>query len=175
MANPTSSIESHPQRQRIIEAIAAGRPYREICAWSNPPVTTGALSRFKSRAIAVTDQAVIAAKAMIANNDSGLTTVNSEAVTRASLAVAVDPFVGELLRKSTRRERWISDAEGKADGMDHRALAAYDRNGTADLELHARLTGRLDSGNTTTNNTLLVMMPAAIPHQSPVIDIEPGE
>jgi hypothetical protein len=176
MARPISSLESHPQRQRIIDAIVAGRPYREIAAWSSPAVTTAAISRFKSRAIAVTDQAVIAAKAAFANNDKQLQGADTKAVTRAALAVAVDPFVAALVKKDSRRERWIADAEAKPDGMDHRALAAYDRNGTVDLELHARLTGRLEQ--TGPNIAIQIVCPAPELPDEPageVIDILPGK
>lgn len=149
MARPVSSLESHPQRQKIIDAIAAGIPYRDISSWTQPPVTPMALSRYKRSAVDTLIRNVTSAKAAIANNDSDLTVVNNEAVTRAALSVASDPFLLAAQKQSDRRGRWIREIEDAGDytdsGPDYATLAKLDRNDLTALELHARLAGRLDA------------------------------
>lgn len=151
MAKPVSSLESHPQRHRIIEAIAANRPLTEVSAWTDPPVSRAALNRFKSRAIAEHNERIIAAKKAIANSDNELGRAEHGAVQRAALAVAVDPFLQSVMRQTERRGRWMRDIEeqGEVDperGPDYKTLAVLDRNDQSGLELHAKLAGRLDAG-----------------------------
>lgn len=163
MANTISTLETHPQRLRIIEAIVAGRPYSEIEAWSNPPVNRGALSRFKRRAIAVQDQAVKDAKIAIANNDKGLDAADLPAVQRLALSAAADPFILRALKSDARRESWMVKAENKED---YRTLASLDRNDLTSQEFQARLAGRLESVAPQTN--IMIVVPAGLAHGSEI-------
>jgi hypothetical protein len=165
-----------------VDAILAGQPYRDIEAWAVPAVTRGSLSRFKLAALANTRAAITAAKTAIAINDTGLAPAVTNGVTKAVLAAAADPFIGEIFERKARRERWIHAAEGKlADPAstvdpDHKALAAHDRNGGQDLELHARFANRLDSGGP--NIAIQIVCPAPELPDEPagdVIDILPGK
>jgi hypothetical protein len=47
MARP-STIESHPQKKRIIQALLDGQSVRNIAAWTKPPVSYLAIQRYKS-------------------------------------------------------------------------------------------------------------------------------
>lgn len=143
MARPMSTIETHPQRQRIVESICAGSTLREIAAWTNPRVTPMALSRFKAKAMAITDNAVAAVKTAIALNKNDLTQVDPKLVTKAALAVAVDPFLSRVAHLDAERERLKRVAEGNNNLG---AWSALDGNDLRALELHAKLAGRLDAG-----------------------------
>jgi hypothetical protein len=43
-----SSIDNHPQRSQIIDAILAGRPVREIASWTRPPMSAMAVQRYRA-------------------------------------------------------------------------------------------------------------------------------
>lgn len=43
-----SVIDSHPQKQKIIDAILAGETVRKIAAWAKPPVSFNAIQRYKA-------------------------------------------------------------------------------------------------------------------------------
>lgn len=170
MAKPVSTLEQHPQRLRIIEAISAGRPYSEIEAWSNPPVNRGALSRFKRRAIAVQDQAVKDAKRAIANNDKGINPADLPAVQRLALNSAADPFILRALKSDARRDAWMAKAETDED---YRVLASLDRNDLTSQEFQARLAGRLETTAPQSNIMIVIPHGSAVQadHEPVTIDI----
>jgi hypothetical protein len=124
-----------------------------------------ALSRYKSRAMAITDAAVIAAKKAISNIDKEIRPADSLAVTKAALTVATDPFLAHAMRTTARRERWIERAETSEGGPDFRTLASLDRNDLTALELHAKLAGRLDSPSGNQTNITIVCPAVAAPEQ----------
>lgn len=85
-------------------------------------------------------------------------------------------LLARIQKHSLRRERWISDAENQvlrdADGLpmagpdgkvltslDHRALAAHDRNHQSAMELEGRLTGALLEQSNQANVQLAIYMP----------------
>lgn len=143
MARSTSSIETHPQRQRIVESICAGQTLREIASWTNPPVSQMAISRFKSRAMVLTAKALNQATSSISKQGDSVTEQGVQAVTRAALAVAVDPFLSRVAHLDAERERLKRVAEGNNNLG---AWSALDGNDLRALELHAKLAGRLDAG-----------------------------
>ena len=158
MANPISSLESHPQRDRIVDAIVAGRSLNEIVKWASPAVTAMALSRYKRKALAVTQRHISQAQTAILNNDNGLTEVDAKAVMRATLAASVDPFIARALAQDRRRASWMDDLEQQPEAVDYRTLAALDRNDIAAQEYHAKLAGRLQDASSTTQ--VMIVCPA---------------
>lgn len=169
MARPVSSLESHRQRQQIIDALVADTPYRQISAWTDPPVTIATLSRYKQHAVAVTREAVIAAKRAIANSDNGLDGVSTQAVTKAVMTVAADPFLSAVADLKADRARIKGKAE---DAGDLRTWVAADRNDLTALELHARLANRLDTQAPATN--IMIVCPAGA-QTAPAVAIEPDD
>lgn len=163
MAKPSSSIESHPQRKKIIDALVSGTSYRDITAWTDPPVTPMALSRYKRSSVDALLRHVTEAKSSMVNTNTGEAEINSEAVTRVALATASDPFLLAATKQMARRERWMRDIEDAGDysdsGPDFATLAKLDRNDQTGLELHARLAGRLDSGAVNQTNIMIVCGP----------------
>lgn len=170
----SSSIKGHRQEQRIIDALAAGTPYRDIASWTDPPVTPMALSRYKRSAVDALLRRVTEANAAVANNDTNLTTVNSNAVTQVALAQASDPFLLAAQKQTDRRGRWIREIENAGDytdsGPDYATLAKLDRNDQTGLELHARLAGRLDAPGANQTN-IMIVCPAT--QQAPSVTLEP--
>lgn len=177
MARTVSTLEAHPQRQKIIEALVADTPYRKIAAWTDPPVTIATLSRYKQSAVATIRQSVIDAKKAIANRDKDLPESFESAVTRAALTVAVDPFLSRVAHLDAERARVKQVAE---ESKNLGAWSALDGNDLRALELHAKLAGRLDSG---THIQVSVVVPgqpgaSAAPAVSEddvtIIDIQPA-
>ena len=168
MARPVSSLESHPQRQRIINAILAGSSLRQIAAWAEPKVTESAICRWKQKAAATfrNTRAEIADAVTnsLAYNDANTPIApNSEvirAATQAALVAASDPFLLAAEKQAKRRSRWMDEIETAGDysdnGPDYATLAKLDRNDQTGLELHARLAGRLDTGTHNTVNVAIV-------------------
>jgi hypothetical protein len=173
MARPVSSLESHPQVNQIIDAIVAKTPYRLVAAQADPPVSTAAISRFASRIKSRTADTISQAKRAIANIDKGVTPEVEQAVTRAALTAAVDPFVARAMRSDERRERWMAAVEADAD---YRTLATLDRNDLAAQEYQARLAHRLDGSSTSlTVNVVCPAAPTVTPDEAVTIDITAGE
>lgn len=172
MARPVSSLESHPQRQKIVEAIVAETPYRLVSAWTNPKVSPAAISRFASRIKSRTADTIHQAKVAIANIDKGVTPELEQAVTRAALTAAADPFVARILKHQATVDAEIGTAAGDARGI--AALVSTDLKG---LELHARLTGRLEtrSDAPTTNLHVYLGIPRLDPGRSVPQQLGPAD
>lgn len=45
---PRNSIEEHPQRKKIVDAIVAGQSVRDISKWTNPRVSHSVVHRYKA-------------------------------------------------------------------------------------------------------------------------------
>lgn len=175
----TSTLETHPQRKAIIDALAAGQPFRTIARWTNPPVTPNVLSRYKRRALDTLHSNVKRAKAAIANNGNELQPVGTNEIEKAALAIAADPFLARIARMQNEQDEMAELARSKED---IRAWAAVDGNRMKALEFHARLAGRIDqppAGNVTNVQVIclpsvpgLSVQPGTSPVQGDVIDVE---
>ncbi len=173
MARPVSTLESHPQRSRIVEAIASGRAMTEISSWTDPPISRVALQRFKSRAIAEHDARVIAAKKAIANTNNHIEGVALEAVHKAALGIAADPFLSRVYELRADRQS-VKDACLQAtETPDLSTWAKLDGNDLKELELHARLAGRLDSAGAQVN--VQIVIPATREPQATAIGEDEGD
>lgn len=172
MAKPISQVESHIQRQRIIEAIASNRPLTEIAAWTDPPLSRAILNRFKSRAIAIHDENFRAAKRAIATQCSDQPSNSNQAIQKMALALAIDPFTQRCVQHQETIDAALVKAKA-GEGRDTIAtLIGVDLRG---LELYAKLAGRLDAG---THIQVSVVVPgtASTPAEPEgmVIDIKAG-
>ncbi len=170
-----NSIESHPQRQKIIDALAIGTPYRDIEKWASPAVTRTSLSRFK---IAINDKLRSAAqtidKAIPLLNQSVTdvgtsngTIVPNGALNRAVMVAATDPFLQSARRTLDRHERWIGELEdAKGKDRNWQALAQVDRNNLAAQEYAAKLSGRMSTGDSV---NVQIVIPATREPQATLI------
>ncbi len=153
-------IDHHPQRQQIIEGILSGESLRHIATRINPTIHHATLGRFRLKLLQTATKP-LTQNHPISHSFKDLVTVatGDDGDMRAAerLAMGLRGELSTLVRaKLSRRERWIKDAEGRPildedarpiireDGipitqMDHKALAAHDRNETADLDVLGKL------------------------------------
>ncbi len=174
MARSVSILESHPQRQKIINALVAGSTLAQIVAWAVPKVTESAICRWRQKISRESASTIQSAQDILSTKDSPSDELLGGIATRVAMAVAVDPFL--LAVQELRQDR--ARIKGKAeDTGDLRTWVAADRNDLTSLELHAKLAGRLDAGPSHTN--IMIVCPAApefrsVPSETGVtIDIDP--
>ncbi len=162
------SIDSHPQRQKIIDALVAEQPYRDIAIWTVPPVSTAALFRFKRKALA--ELAGIPKRSETAPiYDSGGANVTGS-VSRTALTAQSSPFRSRLEQMWGRAERSMDRAETAVRvtmdkesgeylvaGQDVAAIAPLMAQAHKNLELLGRATGELASTEQNVTNVMVVM------------------
>ena len=194
------TAETHPQRSKIVEMIADTQNRwtdRAIAATLDPPLHYSTISRFRRKLLTSatthlrgrTDK-VRALKDLAAIAKGETTNGDLIADARARLQQKV-------LEASNRRQSWLSAAESipvfDKDGLpvidpttgkqmvtlDHRALAAHDRNNISATELEAKLAGILrEEQKTATVNAVIVLpgnAPTAVAPEAqpePAIDVE---
>ena len=167
-----SEIANHPQRQKIIDAILAGQPYRDITAWTVPPVGRGVLSRFKASSFGAIRAKVREAQASLSIYDSGPRDSVPQSVTRAAMAAVSDPFMLRVLNQDKRRASWMDDLEQAPEASDYRTLAQLDRNDLVAQEYLAKLAGRLDNTASQVNVTIVQAQPSQAPAPDDVLTID---
>lgn len=175
-----STIEDHPQRKAIVDALLAGESIRRIASRISPPVSPAAVQRYRASIVAPAIRKVQAkllevnatqqvngkpVTAPVLQNRLESNAQGHEARIEAARSAVADPLLERLRIKNQRRERWFGFAEEKQDA---RGLAALDTCETRDLELEARLTGRLDTAPVNvTNNFMIMPMPGQEPRALP--------
>ncbi len=147
-----SAIASHPQKQKIIDAIIAGQPYRDITAWTVPPVGRGVLSRFKASSLGS-----IRAKITEAQNSRSIYGGQSgeivpSSVQRAAMQTQASPFRPRIDQLWAVAERSLVRAESADDvGQVAPLINAAMRT----VEVLGRATGELQAGDTNTLNVMV--------------------
>lgn len=155
-----SVIDLHPQRQEIIEGILAGKSVRLLARTAVPPIGHSTLAVYRQTLLARAAKSLRPKefglnilKDTIQSADPDKMDISPAQRLAEGLRVEIN---GLIRAKLSRRERWIKDAEGRPvldedarpilreDGipitqMDHKALAAHDRNETADLDFLGKL------------------------------------
>jgi hypothetical protein len=154
----------------------AGESMRSLAKRIDPPVNHVSLCRFRLKLIA---PAVDTLKGKAGESRrisdiaalSGVSGDVTESTNRAKDLLKQE-LQNSISARKSRRERWISEAEkrpivspetGEIVGnmMDHKALAAHDRNEGSDIEFTARLSGLLqDSSTGAATIRAVVMMPS---------------
>jgi len=176
-----NSVDRHPQRQLIREAILAGEVLAKLAKQLNPPLHESTLCRYRMALLGKasgnmhgSSDKSIALKGVIhayPKDEDGVS--QYQKIIRRELQETA-------LKAQQRRERWISDAEQSQQideetgevrhNMDHAALSRHDRNMISSLELQAKLAGILTTEAALGNNVqVCVMMPtgALLPGQEP--------
>ena len=92
-------------------------------------------------------------------------TVAVNNLTRAQLQS--DPFITRIEQLRSDRERIKQATE---DAKDFKAWSSLDRNDLTELELHARLAGRLDQAPTT-SITMISLAPTPNTAELPALDV----
>ncbi len=173
------TAETHPQRAQIIAMLmdtSRRISTRQIAETIVPPLSHATIARFRARLLGHATQN------MRGSNDINRSVIDLAAVSNGTgVAEPAREEFKERIRnelqqtvaaRKSRRERWISEAEkrpivstetGEIVGnmMDHKALAAHDRNEGSDIEFTARLSGLLqDSSTGAATIRAVVLMPA---------------
>ena len=165
---PVSSIATHPQRDKIIAALVAKQPYRDITAWTVPPVGRGSLSRFKQASMRGMGGQPAGRAEPAAGTASIYDTGNAEVlpqdVSRRAMTTHASPFRSRLEAIWSTTARAIQRAETAvrvtydheagelvASGADVSAVAPLIAQAHRSIELLGRATGELDAG--TQSNT----------------------
>jgi hypothetical protein len=181
MAAP--AIESHPQKQRIVDAILAGDSIDTIAAWCDPPLHRTTIARYKRDRVApALRKQGESAKVLRENEllrqtvqDSG---VGQEIATATRQALAGDPIISRLNRKFERLDKRMVALAPDASvdefvKLEDAECKAIDRYGKA--MLHPGFVAQ--AAPTTDNRTQIVVVlpsaqaaPRAI--EGEVIDVE---
>lgn len=148
------SVDAHPQKKHIIQALSNGIPLRKIAATLDPPLHFASLQRYK---LAHIRPALRNAHAMakilgqdMSLSDDDLARLTATATSQAIQAQqVVDPYLSRIAKHQKTLDDSITDARADGDG---RTVAALISTDLRSLELDAKLTGRLDAsaGNHTT-------------------------
>lgn len=176
---PLGVVDNHPQRDAIIGFIVAGDALRSIVSRVSPSVSIATLSRFRRRVLA---QALEPIRAQGNNRQLKEIAIGGRIIPDTTGIVAsqtdvVKRRIQEAIEASSnRRAKWITDAEEKPlldelgmpiivngkplSNLDHRALAAHDRNNLSALDLQAKIAGAYAENPTTVSVTNVVMIPA---------------
>jgi hypothetical protein len=146
-----SAVERHPQYERILKAMTANQTDQQIAAWVNPRLDRTTLWRFRKNKLQPMLQQRAQGPAMVAQalQDAGIIRdaeemhVATKAVMAATAAsAAADPLLARIME----HQRTLDAAIGFAcDHEDPKSVAACVATDLKGLELHARLTGRLES------------------------------
>lgn len=167
-----STIEQHPQKDKIIEALLTRVPMRTIAARYN--LTAQSISRYNRKVILPTIAKQLKQSTSLVDN-SGNTDSVAMVARGTRQEIEESPVKTVLARKLGRYAPILQKAEDKED---YRAWASVDGAETRTLELLAKITGELD--DRPVSNTLVVIgatptASSAPVHQAEVIDISPIE
>lgn len=145
----TFAVDTHPQREKIIQALLDNEPPKKIAKWVNPPISHVSIWRYRTRKVKpVLERAVKTAKLLQTANvplkDDKPTDTGIAAIDLARDALTDDPLLSRVLMKYRRYDRWFDEAERQNNFA---ALANIDRAETGALTLHGNLSGRLQAPN----------------------------
>lgn len=136
-------------RAAIIEGLLAGKSLRAVGNSVTPPVHHVVLHKYRQKHIQPTldgaNSLSNALKALAEN--SGGNSVAIDPITATRAALLADPLRARIAQHQAVVDRSLVKAESDGDGRTVAALIGTDLKG---LELDARLSGRLDSAQTTT-------------------------
>lgn len=173
------AVDNHPQRQQIIDRLLAGEGCRKIATSVIPPLSHTAVYNYRNCKLSPALNGAVGLAKSLQSLQHGMTPsaesqqreVMQVASQVASLAMAADP----LLSRIGRRQEQIDNAIAQAsDGKEVAALVNADYRG---IELHAKLTGRLESAQNVTNIMVVCSAgqapPAEPEYEGETIDLRP--
>lgn len=165
------AVDIHPNRDQIIQAMAAGTALLEIRRTLCPNISRDALGRYRKQIVAPGMNV-----ALQLSDPKRLSEVPGKEGHALRQVSASEPILAALRADRERRDTWIDKAEVGPDGMDHHALIGHDRNNLSQHRLHAELTGALSKEQVgpVTNIMIVATAPqdAASPHQAEVVDVQ---
>jgi hypothetical protein len=142
-----SAIDKHPQKQRIIDGLLAGESLRKIAASVTPSVSHVVIQRYRKSVVApALNNASVLTRVLHQNGlldpVEGEAPEAVQAKQLTSLALTSDPILARIAKHQATLDDSIIDARADKDARGVASLVGTDLKG---LELHCRLTGRLDA------------------------------
>ena len=155
------AVESHPQREKIIEALLNGESAKKIAKWVNPRLSHVAIYNFRnakvSPALTGVSQIANSLQAKVIGTEVSSPESRQQAVKDATrTALTLNPILERMERRRLDRERILQQAEADKD---YRAWAAVDRNEITATELEMRATGQLGESREAVNVQVALFVP----------------
>ncbi len=149
-------LDTHPDREKLVEAILAGESLREVARRAN--VSHTAVQNYVRRVVRPAVRSPRAAVNLLKERPESSVSIEQVRQTvniakDAASQSAIVPVMEKIARREARREALLSDA---AESKDFRGYASLDSCEYRDLELECRLRGLLDSGPTHQTNIMIV-------------------
>lgn len=154
-------IDTHPDKQKIVNAILAGLPLRKVAEMAG--VSRQTVNVYRRKVLRPALQAAI----KVRENQSVTNDVAQQVAETATLANHIatgDPLLSRLESRGPVIDRNIDRADKSSDFKGLSGLLRADRD---HVELIARLTGRLDAPQQSTTNVFIALMPNAQQAQAP--------
>ncbi len=184
------SVESHPQKQEIIDSLLSGKTLKQIAVTLSPPLSVMALCRYRKAIIRPTLQKAVAVttinRRLVANTKTmqahGLADIPDELATSAvretSELLRNAPLVEPYLSRIRKHQETIDEAVDFAcQNEDPRTVAALLATDYKGMEFHARLCGvSLDGAQAPAganiNLAVMVSVPrATVDDPAPSVDV----
>lgn len=153
------AVDEHPQRSKIIQWLIEGVTPGQVAKRIKPTISHVSLWRYRTEKIKPAMERASKSAIPMEIKEIGITADVVPAGVKDEMVQALvdDPLVSRISRRYSQFDKWLESAENKDGGPDHRALAALTTTELRAIELHARLTGRLDSSQVTNNTAILVL------------------
>jgi 2-phospho-L-lactate guanylyltransferase (CobY/MobA/RfbA family) len=178
MARPNSTVDCHPDRQKIIDAILAGKSLDFIAASVNPPLNRFAIWRYAKNHVApALQKSLTVAKELHRKGLVELTPDDIRELPAAQVATRASLMAEPILARVRAHQETLDDAiNGAMAEGDARSIAALVGADLKGLELQGRLNGALSEGQTTIT-AIQIVVPADVPRlqqdrQPECIDVE---
>jgi hypothetical protein len=160
-----SAIETHPQRQKIIDAIISGQGCDTIARNAKPRLNKVTVWRYAKNVVKPALEKAAAGAKVLAAADLQLPppngiTENQGAIDATRAVIAADPFVSRIQKQYDHLDEGYRLAR---EARDPRAIAAVASADSRANELHAKLEGRLDSQPTGSQVAVVVLPVAGLP------------
>lgn len=149
------AVETHPQRQEIIDCLLAGESGKKIAERLNPKLSHVSIYKFRNQVIKPRLQAARNAAKQLSQNPEAIAAVTSAVNTRVLTEAleAAKPLISRIAQHRATVDARIENASDKVVA----GLISADLKG---LELEARLTGLLDGGaHVSVNNVAVLLSP----------------
>lgn len=189
-----STIETHPERPRIDEAILAGLSVRKVAASVSPPLSHTAVQRYKNTVLRPAMRRELAIAKVLGQGKSSIPSELAEVVTDGTVkALRASPFRSRLEKLWERTEKGLDRAESAvrtitdrdtgelvAVGADVTAIAPLLNQAHKNLEILGQVTGELTRDAQQANQTIYIVTPAVNINTAPaepepmVIDVTPS-
>jgi hypothetical protein len=175
------AVDTHPQREKIIDALMRGIGCKTIAKTVKPKISPVSIWRYqRDKLKPALARATEAGKSLVTADIpdvNGLTAQEAEIVKRETVAALdADPFIARVQKHEAVLDAAITRTGlGEGEAFDPRALASLIGADVKRTELWARLAGRLDAPQSQSHSIVVVMPQSAIPPGPSMRQIEAAD